>query len=332
MGRRGRRMGVVALLLGSVLAPGATARAERRPQSPPADAPITSQAVEFTVTNPADGGRYQLAGVRYDPACVASTVVLLIHGLSYTKEVWDVPGYSVAQPFAHAGYSVVILDRLGYGASPLPDGRRVTALAYADMTGQVVDQLHKDQGGFMQVVLGGHGTGAEVAELEAGLTGGVAAVMALGYTHSPSKELLTDLVSGDVPRSTAADYEYFLGTPSHRSEMFYSGDADPAVVAADAAGAVKSPSGEIQSAPAQPSGRVLGRITVPVYLQLGQQDRLFPPEFLPAEGASFRSSPHVVTDIVPGAGHTLMLHPIGNESTFHLVSWVRNLPLTPPCS
>jgi pimeloyl-ACP methyl ester carboxylesterase len=238
----------------------------------------------------------------------------------------------VAQPFAHAGYSVVILDRLGYGGSPLSDGRRVSALAYADMTGQVVDQLHKDQGGFMHVVLGGHGTGAEAAELEAGLTGGVAAVIALGYTHSPSKQLLTDLAGGDVPRSTAADYEYFLGTPSHRSDMFYSGDADPAVVAADAGSAVRSPSGEVQSVGAQPSGKVLGRIAVPVYLQLGQEDRLFPPEFLPAEVAAFRSSPHVVTDVVPGAGHTFMLHPIGNESTFHLVSWVRNLPLTPPCS
>ncbi|HEV7862335.1 MAG TPA: alpha/beta fold hydrolase, partial [Acidimicrobiia bacterium] len=239
---------------------------------------------------------------------------------------------SVAQPFAHAGYSVVMLDRLGYGDSPLPDGRSVSALAYADMTGQVVDQLHKSRGGFMQVVLGGHGTGVEAAELEAGLTGGVAAVMALGYTHSPSKELLVDLASGDVPRSTAADYEYFLGTAAHRSEMFYSGDADQVVVAADNAAAVESPSGEIQSVGAQPSGKVVGQIAVPVYLQLGQQDRLFPPEFLSAEVAAFRSSPHVVTDVVPGAGHTFMLHPIGNESTFHLVSWVRNLPLTPPCS
>jgi len=331
MGRRGGLWAVVILVAAGVLAPPA-ARAERRPQSPPTDAPISREAVEFTVVNPADGVAYRLAGTRYDPSCVASTVVLLIHGLSYTKEVWDVAGYSVAQPFAHAGYSVVIVDRLGYGASPLPDGRHVSALAYADMTGQVVDQLHKDHGGFMEVVLGGHGTGAEAAELEAGLTGGVAAVMALGYTHSPSKELLADLASGDVPRSTATDYEYFLGTPAHRSEMFYSDDGDPATVAADAAAAVKSPSGEIQSVGAQPSGKVVGRIAVPVYLQLGQRDRLFPPEFLAAEVASFRSSPHVVTDVVPGAGHTFMLHPIGNESTFHLVSWVRNLPSTPPCS
>jgi pimeloyl-ACP methyl ester carboxylesterase len=322
---------VVALLVTGLVLSGTTARAERRPQSPPADAPITREAVSYTVVNPVDGLRYRLAGVRYDPPCMASTVVLLIHGLSYTKEMWDVPGYSVAQPFAHAGYSVVIIDRLGYGASPLADGRHVSALAYADMTGQVVDQLHKDQGGFMQVVVGGHGTGAETAELEAGLTGGVAAVMALGYTHWPSPELLADLAGGDVPRSTASDYEYFLGTPAHRSEMFYSDAADPAVVAADAAAAVQSPSGEIQSAGAQPSGKVAGRITVPVFLQVGQYDRLFPPGYLTAEVASFRSSPHVVTDVVPGAGHTFMLHPIGNESTFHLISWVRNLPLTPPC-
>src|SRR6266403_818995 len=100
MGRRGGLWAVVILVAAGVLAPPA-ARAERRPQSPPTDAPISREAVEFTVVNPADG-------------------------------------------------------------------RHVSALAYADMTGQVVDQLHKDHGGFMEVVLGGHGTGAEAAELEAG--------------------------------------------------------------------------------------------------------------------------------------------------------------------
>src|SRR5258708_2232378 len=205
MGGLGGRMVRGALLVGSVTAPGPAAQAERRPQSPPSDAPITTQAVRFTVVNPADGVRYRLAGTRYDPPCAASTVVLLLHGLSYTRAVWDVPGYSVARPFAHAGYSVVILDRLGYGASPLADGRRGSAWAYADITPQILAQLPKDRGGFMQVVVGGHGTGAEAAELEAGLSGGVAAVMALGYTHWPSQELLTDLAGGDVPRSTAAD-------------------------------------------------------------------------------------------------------------------------------
>src|SRR5438552_3254875 len=139
MGRLGGRFGVVALLLGSVLAPRSTAGAERRPQSPPADAPITKQAVTFTVVNPADGRRYPLAGTRYDPSCVASTVVLLLHDLSYTKEVWDVAGYSVAEPFAHAGYSAVVLDRLGYGHSPLADGRQVSALAHAGLTGPAAD-------------------------------------------------------------------------------------------------------------------------------------------------------------------------------------------------
>jgi len=322
----------VALLLTGVVSAGPEARADRRPQSPPADAPITREPVEFTVTNPADGQTYRLAGVRYDPVCVASTVVLFLHDLSYTKEVWDVPGYSVAQPFAHAGFSVVVLDRLGYGRSPLPDGRQVSALAHAEMTGQVVDQLHKAKGGFMQVVVAGHGSGAEAAELTAALTPGVTAVMALGYTHSPSPELLTDLATGDLPRSTSAGYEYFLGTPAHRSEMFFSNQADAAVVAADAAAAVESPSGEIQSLAVQPSGKLLGRINVPVYLVVGERDRLFPSRFIEAEGASFRSAPYVATDVVPGAGHTFWLHPIGNESTFHLVSWVRNQPLTPPCS
>lgn len=59
-------------------------------------------------------GIRDIVGYRYDPpGCEASTAVVLQHGLSYTKEVWDIPGYSVAVPLARAGYTTVAIDRLG---------------------------------------------------------------------------------------------------------------------------------------------------------------------------------------------------------------------------
>ena len=67
MGRLLGRRAVVGLLLAGALLPGAAARAERRPQSPPTDAPITTTPVEFTVVNPVDGRTYRLAATRYDP-------------------------------------------------------------------------------------------------------------------------------------------------------------------------------------------------------------------------------------------------------------------------
>ncbi|HKN91098.1 MAG TPA: alpha/beta fold hydrolase, partial [Acidimicrobiia bacterium] len=119
---------------------------------------LLKQGVEFTVKNPAENGATrQIVGYRYDTFCTSPTAVLLMHGLSYTKEAWDFPGYSVAQKLAAAGYAVFAIDRLGYGESKLENGYNVTHEAYADMAHQIVDQLRGQ--GFSHVVLGGHSAG-----------------------------------------------------------------------------------------------------------------------------------------------------------------------------
>jgi pimeloyl-ACP methyl ester carboxylesterase len=198
---------------------------------------LIKQRVEFTVTNPAENGAsHQIVGYRYDTYCNSPTAVLLMHGLSYTKEAWDFPGYSYAQKLAEAGYAVIAIDRLGYGESKLDNGYNVTHEAYADMAHQIVDQLRGQ--GFSHVVLGGHSAGAGTTELEAGLYGGVDAIMALGWHHRPSNQLGQDFFTGDYQRAALESYEYFLGTPAHRAEMFYTPTADPAVVEADTKAAV----------------------------------------------------------------------------------------------
>ena len=130
------------------------------PAAAPAGTGLVRRPVSFTVSNMQESrGSRPIVGYRYDPpGCKASTVVLLQHGLSYTKEAWDFPGYSVAQKLAGAGYAVIAIDRLGYGESKLPDGYDVTHEAYADMAHQIVDQLRAQ--GFSHVVLAGHSAGA----------------------------------------------------------------------------------------------------------------------------------------------------------------------------
>ena len=83
--------------------------------------------VEYLVKNPAENGaERKIVGYRYDTFCNSPTAILLMHGLSYTKESWDFPGYSVAQKLAEAGYAVIAIDRLGYGESKLQSGYNVT--------------------------------------------------------------------------------------------------------------------------------------------------------------------------------------------------------------
>jgi pimeloyl-ACP methyl ester carboxylesterase len=192
-----------------------------------------------------------------------------------------------------------------------------------------VQQLR--QQGFTHVVLGGHSAGAGTTELAAGVFGGVDAVIAQGWHHRPSNQLGQDFFTGDYVRALQDDYEYFLGTPEHRAEMFYEPDADPAVVEADTRAAVKTPSGEILSIGKQPSRLVVGRITVPVFLQFGEKDRLFEIEYSKMHADEFRSSPSVTVDVVPGAGHTFMLTEAGRAGTERLTKWLQSRPEAPSC-
>ena len=286
--------------------------------------------VEYTVKNPAENGaEHKLVGYRYDTFCTSPTAILLLHGLSYTKEAWDFPGYSVAQKLAEAGYTVIAIDRLGYGESKLANGYNVTHEAYADMAHQVIGQLRSQ--GFAHVVEMGHSAGAGTTELEAGLYGDADAIIPMGWHHRPSNQLGQDFFTGDYARAAQGSYEYFLGTPYHRAEMFYNADADPNVVEADTKAAVDTPSGEIFSIGKQPSRLVVGNIKVPVFLQFGDQDRLFEVEYAQQHAAEFRSSPSVTVDIVKDAGHTFMLTKNGPAGIDHIVDWLRNRPETPSC-
>ena len=291
---------------------------------------LLRQPVEFTVENPAEGGTARrIVGYRYDTFCTSPTAVLLMHGLSYTKEAWDFPGYSVAQKLAEAGYATFAIDRLGYGESKLANGYNVTHEAYADMAHQIVEQLRGQ--GFKHVVLGGHSAGAGTTELEAALYGGVDAIMALGWHHRPSNQLGQDFFTGDYLRAAQDDYEYFLGTPQHRAEMVYTASADPAVVAADTRAAVLTPSGEIFSIGKQPSRLVAGNIKVPVFLQFGDSDRLFELQYARMHAGEFFGSPSVTVDVVNDAGHTLMLTQNGLAGSERMAEWLRSRPETPSC-
>ncbi len=298
--------------------------------APAGELALTKTPVVFQVLNRSEFDTQRtVVGYRYDPPCKASTVVLFQHGLSYHKEAWDFPGYSVAQPFARAGYSFVAIDRLGYGESKLENGQDVSFESYADMTDQVVEQLRKE---FAHVVLGGHSAGGGITEYTQGMYGSADAIIPIGWHHRPSDQLGQDFFTGDIPRSLEKDYEYFLGTPEHRAFMFYEATADPAVVEADTKAANLTPSGEIQSIAKQPSRYAVGRVKVPVFLQFGEKDRLFEPQYAEFHAGEFVSSPSKTVDMVPGAGHTFMLTKEGIAGTARMVDWLKGRPEAPACS
>lgn len=304
---------------------------------PPASAAVALEPIQFSVTNPLTlATTYTVRGTLYRPAAAPlcnSSVVLLLHGLSYGQWGWDFPidpaTYSVARALAERGYPAVAIDELGYGSSDHPDGRTLTVESYADMTSQMVGQLRSR--GFGRVALMGHSAGTEISELTAALYGGIDALIATAYTHFPSQRIVTEFTTGDVPRALQGETEYFGGTPENRAEyMFNLAYADPAVVAQDTALANPTPSGEILSIGPQPSRFVVPLISAPTLLVLAEEDVLFPIENADQEMMLFLSAADKTLAVVPLAGHSFMLHPNAPETNDRVADWLDAHPLTTP--
>jgi pimeloyl-ACP methyl ester carboxylesterase len=310
-------------------------------------ATVVAEAVSFQVTNPPEiGPSYTVRGFLYRssdaPAC-STSVMLLLHGLSYGYWAWDFePGtygdtYSVARTLAAAGYPAVAIDELGYGASDHPDGYTLTVQSYAAITSQIVSALRAGDytatapTSFTHVGLVGHSAGTEISELAAGIFGGIDALVATSYTHFPSQRIVQDFYTGDVVRATRGDYEYFGDTAAQRSEYMYNQDpvdgvADPAVVARDNELAYDTPSGEVFSISNQPSRWAMGAIRVPVLLLLAEKDLLFPVEFGDEELALFVGAADKTLSVASKAGHSFMLHNNAAAANAEIVGWLQARP------
>lgn len=301
------------------------------------DAVVTDE-VTFKVINQMDGNaQYNVHGVMYRPSRAqgcASSVLVLVHGLSYGIYAWDFPlepeTYSVARALAARGYPTVAIDLPGYGnrSTRPPTGYHVTVDIYARMVASVVATLRAGAytatapQAFGKVGLVGHSAGTEIAELASSLYTPIDALVATGYTHFPSQRIAQDFFTGDYPRALQSDYEYFGGTPEGRWEYMYADPADRAIMEKDNELARLTPSGQVFSIGAQPSGKVMAKITAPVLLLLAEKDLLFPVEFGDQELALFASAEDKTKMVAPGAGHSFMLHPNAPDTNAQIADWL----------
>ena len=249
----------------------------------------------------------------------SKTAVLLLHGLSYTKEAWDFPGYSVAQEIAKAGYTVFAYDRLGYGESKLENGHMVTHEAMAGQANQVIDaapgpglRAHRARRAL------GRGRGDRVP----------GRCLRRGRRHHGPRAGITGRPTSSARTSSPAtrpgplqdDYEYFLGTPAASGR--------------DVLRAQRRPGGgggrhQGRRAHAQRGDPHHQQAAVALRHRQDQRcrsssssatkDRLFELQYARMHAEEFRSSPSVTVDVVPVAGHTFMLTKEGMAGTERMV-------------
>lgn len=308
----------------------------------PAD-PVQIRRVAFPITL-ADNQAATVVGYVYvrpdlrSPNCASRrrTVQVLVAGATYNHRYWDAGvingnDYSYARFMASQCYTVLALDRLGTGESSRPAGDLVTKATEASALAQILRQL-RASGAFSHIVLVGHSFGTLLATYTLGTYGNVAdAFVATGWVNAP----------GVVPVDPAYIQSLFATPyitlpPEVRTALFYdAANADPIVIAFDNANLADTfTRGFLADAVAVFTARALGdvdqikaltkvdQIGVPMFVQLGANDALFPASYAAVETQFYSGAPNVTVDTLSNIGHSFNLHTNHQAGWDHIAAWI----------
>jgi pimeloyl-ACP methyl ester carboxylesterase len=234
-------------------------------------------------------------------------VVVAFHGGASTAAYFDCPGHpqlSLLRTAADRGYTMIALDRPGYGASaPYPDAmqrpEQRVALAYGAVD-KMLGANPKNAGLFLL----GHSAGCELAVRMAGderaehVVGLELAGTGVQY-HPATAEILKTATATQRPKGLRD----ILWQPAH----LYPDDV--------LSGMTNSTTGAVyevemtKSWPGHDFPALAARVRVPVQFTVAEHERVWrsDPETLTQIGAMFTSSPRFVLNEQAGTGHNLSL-------------------------
>lgn len=241
-------------------------------------------------------------------------LLVLVHGATYGKWMWDVPGYSWADFFvAQLGYPVLVIDRLGYGDSSHPNGDILTPRGQVHSLKQFLCQVRQEDSE-RQIIWIGHSMGALLGNMIAGESYLIDGLITIGWIHAQKTQVgppLFEILKGD----------YVTWTDEERTTAFYYLEgAAQEIVDYDNSQACSMPRGSILSF-LNPDRFVISLIDIPVLLVDGEYDALWVDIDLEAEAALFKNA-SVTTYLQSDAGHTCMLH-LTYQSLFDVIdNWM----------
>ena len=264
--------------------------------------PTAEVDVSFTVRNtngstvpcPADGRTYTVSGTLVGPAdALAATtthrVNVLVHDITTGGWFWRMPGHpdvDYAGRLADEGEVSLVIDRLGYDASPVARGTSTCLGSQADVLHQVIQQVRAGSSAIPKpddVIVHGHSVGAAIAQAEASKWKDVDGLVLMSWSDagvSPRaiKESVLQhsaCLLGGGRSGAPRGYAWYARTPADfRSIHFATAPAD--VQAGASTLRNPDPCGDaISLAQLVVLGNVLTRaIDVPVLLQFGGEDVL----------------------------------------------------------
>jgi pimeloyl-ACP methyl ester carboxylesterase len=233
-------------------------------------------------------------------------VVVAFHGGSSTAAYFDCPGHpdlSLLRLGAERGYTMVALDRPGYGSSaPYPDAmnspEQRVALAYGALD-KVLGATARGAGLFLV----GHSAGCELAVRMAAQDRTDLIGLELAGTGVRYSDAMADIM-----KSTTADRR-----PSGLRDMLWQpADLYPPDVLSGMTNSASGARYEIESTrnwPRQDFPALAAKVSVPVQFSVAEHERVWQrdEETLAHIGALFTSAPRFVINEQSGTGHNMSL-------------------------
>ncbi|XXY20431.1 alpha/beta fold hydrolase [Sorangium sp. So ce216] len=265
-----------------------------------------------------DGNTYEVVGYLYYRGHTKyRPLQVLVHGLTYTHEYWDIPSvggrkYSYAEYMAREGYAVLALDMLGAGESSRPDGDFLDLAETAESVHQVLTEMRTSGGvyktPFRRIALVGHSNGAIISTFVQSTYDDADVLVNTGFAFTPHPIPVPNEAISAMLQSP------YIAIPTEiRTDVFYdAANADPALIAFDNDNIADTYTrGQFLSLLAVSGDPLLAGIdgvTSPVLIQFGETDELQPASYVDSDAALYTSAERVTTAIVPDSGHILNGH------------------------
>ncbi|QRN96506.1 alpha/beta fold hydrolase [Archangium violaceum] len=300
--------------------------------------------------------RYPVALVRGRPAhhevaaelCVPAehsrdTVLLTVHGSTYSSLYWDFPyqpeRYSFVRHANAAGYATLNIDRIGSRDSDRPLSLAVNLTAQAYVGHQLVQALRNGAFGhaWSRVVLVGHSLGSIISIAQSATYHDVEGLVVTGWLHTLSPRFplsLPNYIPAALdPRFAGAglDLGYLTTRPGSRGGMFYHlTNTDPAVLALDEATKETTTELEVVGIPVVGSAAFSLQVDVPVLSVVGRYDKLFCgipacgdfPSATTLEPLMYSPAAQLSLVTIPASGHDLNLHRNAPTTYAVILDWL----------
>ncbi|KAK1184965.1 alpha/beta fold hydrolase [Streptomyces sp. NBS 14/10] len=254
-------------------------------------------------------------------------VIVALHGGATTSAYFDHPGHprlSLLRTAAAAGFTVVALDRPGYGSSAGHEERMRTPEQRTDFAFEAVEALLDDRERGVGTFLWAHSAGGELTVRMASDPRGArllgVELAGMGRSHHPNALSAMEEWRRDPARTR----------PNLRRALWHPPDAYPPDVHGGRRIGAASPAYEGRREGWQEEfARLAARVAVPVHLTLAEHEQVWAngPEGLADLASMFTGSPRVVPHEQAGAGHNTSVGRTALAYHLHVLAFVEECAL-----